>query len=57
MTSRYINGFIAGGLIGAAAAIMISSRSNNDYVKKKMLDTGKDMADAATKFIPGIKSK
>ena len=56
MSNKYLNGFLAGGLIGAAAAIMFSSRSGND-MKRKMMNSSKTMADAATKFIPGMKSR
>ncbi len=56
MANKYINGFIAGGLIGAAAAIMFSSRSESKMAKK-MMTSGKNMADAATRIIPGIKSR
>lgn len=56
MANKYINGFIAGGLIGAAAAIMFSSKSGDD-MKKKMMSSGKNMADVATRIIPGMKSR
>lgn len=56
MTNKYINGFIAGGLIGAAATMMIASKSGGD-MKKRMAGSSKAMADAATKFIPGMKSR
>lgn len=42
MSNRYISGFIAGGLIGAATAIIISSRTEND-MKKKMIAGGKSI--------------
>jgi gas vesicle protein len=54
VANKYLNGFIAGGLIGAAAAIMFSSRSSND-TRKKIMKSGKDMVDAATKIMPGMK--
>jgi gas vesicle protein len=56
VSNKYINGFIAGGLIGAAAAIMLSSRSD-DNMKKKMMSSGKNIADMATKIMPGVKSR
>lgn len=56
MSNRYINGFIAGGLIGAATAIILSSRSEND-MKKKMMTGGKNIADVATRIMPGIKTR
>lgn len=56
MANKYLNGFIAGGLIGAAAAIMFSSRSD-DEMKRKMMGSGKNIADMATKIIPGAKPR
>lgn len=56
MSSRYINGFIAGGLIGAATAIIFSSKSEND-MKNKMMIGGRNIADAASRIIPNIKAK
>jgi|GEM_PF-2543687 len=56
MKNKYLNGFIVGGLIGAATAMMVSSRSDHKF-SKKMMDGGKNIADAATRLIPGIKSR
>ncbi len=55
MTNRYINGFIAGGLIGAAAAIILSSKDND--MKKKMMTSGKNIADVATRIMPRMKTR
>ena len=56
MSNRYISGFIAGGLIGAVTAIIISSRTEND-MKKKMIAGGKSMADVATRIMPRMKTR
>jgi len=56
LANKYLNGFIAGGLIGAAAAVMFSSRSGKD-MKKKMMKSGKEMADVATRIMPGMRSR
>ncbi len=56
MANKYINGFIAGGLIGAAAAIMLSSRSGKD-MRKKMMKSSREMADVASRIMPGIGSR
>ncbi|HZJ82241.1 MAG TPA: YtxH domain-containing protein [Clostridia bacterium] len=56
MRKNYINGLVAGGLLGVAAAMMYTSRTEDD-VKKKIERGSKSMVNMATRMIPGMKSR
>lgn len=55
MSNKYLNGFLAGSLVGVVAAIMFTPKSTGK-LRNRVMDSGKDLTDAVARFVPGLKS-